>query len=77
MDSDASLHMMRKNEVTSGEKGIIRRSREPTVIMIAKGEAESTEEATVYTNDLDASVTLMLLEDSPAVVSLGVFLNEN
>ena len=30
----------------------------------ANGHAESTEEATVYVNDLDVFVTIMLLEES-------------
>ena len=73
VDSGASLHMLNKNELTSGEKDTIRRSNEPTVITTANGKAESTEEATVYVNDLDVFVTMMLLEDSPAVLSLGLF----
>ena len=55
--------MMRKNELTSGEKDT-RRSKETTAITTANGKAESTEEATVYINDLDVFVTMMLLEDS-------------
>ena len=52
--SGASLHMMSKSELTSGEKDAIGRSREPTVITTANGKAESTEEAAVHVNDLDA-----------------------
>ena len=76
VDSCASLHMMSKNELTSGEKDTIRRSSEHPVITTANGKAESTEEATMYVNDLDVSVTMMLLEDSPAVLSLGLFCEE-
>ena len=61
--------MMRKNELISGEKDTIRRSKEPTVITTASGKAESTEETTVHVNDLDVIATMMLLEDSPAVTS--------
>ena len=53
MDSGASLHMMSKTEVTFGEKDTIRRSKEPTVITTVSGKAESTDDATVYVNDLD------------------------
>ena len=63
---------MSKNELTSGEKDAIRRSREPTVITTTSGKAESTQEATVYVNDLDVFAAIMLLEDSPAVLSLGL-----
>ena len=51
-----------KNELTSGEKETNRRSKEPTVTATRK--AETTEEATVYVNDWDVFVTMMLLEDS-------------
>ena len=66
VESGASLHMMSKNELPLGEKDTIRRSKEPTVITTSTGKAESTEEATVCDNDLDAVVTMMLTEDSPA-----------
>ena len=45
-------------------------------ITTASGKAESTEEATVYVNDLDVVVTMMLLEDSPTVLSLGLVCEE-
>ena len=63
VDSGASLHMMSKSALTSGEKDTIGRSKEPTVTKSANGKAESTEEVTVYVNDLDVSVTMNLLED--------------
>ena len=40
------------------------------LLQTAKERAESTEEATVYVNDLDVFVTMMLREESPAVLSL-------
>ena len=38
--------------------------------MTVSGKAESSQEATVYVNELDVFVTVMLLEDSAAVLSL-------
>ena len=63
--------MMSKHELTSGQKSSIRRSKEPTVVTTANGKVESMEEATVFVKDLDVFVTMVLLEDSPAVLSLG------
>ena len=57
--------MMNKNELTSGETNTSRRSKEATGTTTANGKAESTEEATVYDNELDVFVTVMLVEDSP------------
>ena len=37
----------------------------------ASGEVQTNEEAQVYVYDLDLFVTLQLLEDTPAVLSLG------
>ena len=73
VDSGTSLHMMSKNELTSGEKDTIRQSKEPSVITTASGEAEWTEEATVCVNDLDVCVTMMLLVDSSTMLSFGLF----
>ena len=62
-DSGASLHMMSKTGLTSGEKDTTRRSKEPTAITTAIGRAEK-EDAAVHVGDLDVSVTMMLLDDS-------------
>ena len=43
--------MMSKNDLTPGDKGAIRKSKEPTVVTAASAKAESTEEATVYVDD--------------------------
>ena len=64
VDSGASLHMMSKQELTLGGKETIRKSKEPTVIATADGKAESTEDATVYVNDLGRFT---------AVLSLGFY----
>ena len=48
--------------------------KKPKVIATANGKAELTEEATVYVHDMEVSVTMMLLEDSPAVLSLGLLM---
>ena len=77
VDSGASRHMMSKNdELTSGENDTIERSKEPTVNTTANGKAESTEEATVYVNDLNVFVVMMLLKDSPEVLSSGLLCEE-
>ena len=45
--------------------------------MTAHGSIDSTEEATVYVKDLEMLVTVQLLEDTPAVSSLGKLCEEN
>ena len=51
--------------------------KNPPFITTANGRADSTEEATVDVNDLDVLVTMTLLEDSPAVVSLVFIMRRN
>ena len=48
----------------------MRASRSPTTVMTANGEVQTREEATVYVKQLDLFVKIMLLEETPAVLSL-------
>ena len=43
-------------------------------MMTANGEVQTREEATVYVIELDLFVTIMLLENTPAVLALGIIL---
>ena len=49
----------------------------PRRVITADGSMNATEEATVYVKDLDMFVTVQLLEDTPAVLSLGKLCEEN
>ena len=69
--SGASMHMVSRKDLTSGELETVRTSRSPTTAMTANGEVRTREEATVYVRELDLFVTVMLLEETPAVLSLG------
>ena len=71
VDSGAGMHMVSKKDLNSAELETMRISRNPTTVMTANGEAQTREEATVYVKKLDLFVTVMLLEDTPAVLSLG------
>ena len=55
----------------SAELETMRISKNPTTVMTANGEVLAQEEATVYVRELDLIVTVMLLENTPAVLSLG------
>ena len=46
--------------------------RELTVVLTANGEVHANEESQVYVHDLNLFVTLQLLEETPAVISLGI-----
>ena len=71
VDSGASMHMVNKKELNEAELETMRISMNPTVVTTANGEVPAKEEVTVNVRELDLFVTAMLLENTPAVFSLG------
>ena len=65
------MHMVSKKDPNSAELETMRTSRSLTTVMTANGEVQTREEATAYVKELDLFVTVMLLEETPAVLSLG------
>ena len=52
-------------------------SRCPTTVITANGEVQTHEEPTVYVKELDTFWTVKVLEDTPAVLSLGKLCHEH
>ena len=71
VDSGASLQMVSKRDLNSAEVETMRISKNPTTVMTANGEVQTREEATEYVKELDLFLTVTLLEETPAVLSLG------
>ena len=71
VDSGGSMHMVSKRDLNSAELETMGTSRSPTAVMTANGEVQTREEATVYVKELVLFVKVMLLEETPAVLSLG------
>ena len=69
VDSGASMHMVSKRDLNSAEWDTMRISKNPTTVTTANGEVQTREEANV--KELGIFVTVMLLEEAPAVLSLG------
>ena len=69
VDSGASLHVVSKQDLDSAVLETGRVSKSPTTVMKANGEVLTREEATVYVEELNSYVTVMLLEETPAVLS--------
>ena len=65
------MHMVSKRYLNSAELETMGTSKNPTTVMTANGEVQTREEATENVKELDLFVTVMLLEDTPACVSLG------
>ena len=77
VDSGASMHMMSKRDICSEEMDRIKRSRTPTAVLTANGEVQNHEEAQMFVYDLNQFVTVQLLEETPAVLSLGKLFKDN
>ena len=71
VDSRASMHMISRKDLNSAQLETVRISRCPTSVITANGEVQTHEEATVYVRNLDMFLTVKILEDTPAVLSLG------
>ena len=77
LDSGASMHMLSKKDLSSDAMDTLRRSRTPTTVVTANGDVQTNEEAQVYVQDLDLFVTVQLLEETQAVLSLGKLCSEH
>ena len=69
VDSGAIMHMVSKRDLSSAELKTMRTSRTLTTVMTANGEVQTREEATVFVKESDLFVTVVLLEETPAVLS--------
>ena len=64
------MFLVSKKDLNPAELEIMRTSRSPTTVMKANGDVQTREEATIYVKQLDLFVKVMLLEETPAVLSL-------
>ena len=71
VDSGASVPMVGKNHLIPEEAHTFPASKTLCETLTAHGTVFTCGEATVHFEDLDMFVTVQMLEDSPAVLSLG------
>ena len=77
VDSGASMHMISKKGLSDAEMDTLTKSCSPTIVITANGEVQTHEEAIVYVKELDILLTMKVLENTPAVLSLGKLCDEN
>ena len=77
VDSGASMHMLSTKDLSSDEIETLRRSRNTTTVVTAKGEVQTNEETQVFVHELDLFVTVHILDGTPAVLSLGKLCEEH
>ena len=71
------MHMISKKDLSDAEMDTLTKSCSPTIVKTANGEVQTHEEATVYVKELDIFWTMKVLENTPAVLSLGKLSNEH
>ena len=77
VDSGASMHMISKKDLSKAEMDTLTKSCRPTIVITANCEVQTHEEAIVYVKELDILLTMKVLENTPAVLSLGKLCDEN
>ena len=77
VDSGASMHMISKKDLSEAEMDTLTKSCSPTIVITANGEVQTQEEAIVYVKELDMFLTMKVLENTPAVLSLAKLCDEN
>ena len=71
------MHMIRKKDLSDAEMDALTKSCSPTKVITANGEVQTHEETTVYVKELDTFLSMKVLENTPAVLSLGKLCDEN
>ena len=78
VDSGASMQKKSsKKDLSNAEMDTLTKSCSPTIVITANGEVQTHEEAIVYVKELDIFLTMKVLENTPAVLSLGKLCDEN
>ena len=76
VDSGASMHMISKKDLSNAEMDTLTKSFSPTIVITGNGEVQTHEEAIVHVKELDIFLTMKVLENTPAVLSLGKVCDE-
>ena len=71
------MHMISKKDLSNVEIDTLTKSFSPTIVITANGEVQTHEEAIVYVKELGIFLTMKVLENTPAVLSLGKLCDEN
>ena len=66
-----------QKDLSYTEMDTLTKSCSPTIVIAANGEEQTHEEAIVYVKELDMFLTMKVLDNTPAVLSLGKLCDEN
>ena len=71
------MHMISKKDLRNAEMDTLTKSCSPTMVITANGEVQTHEEGIVYAKELEKLLTMKVLENTPAALSLGKLCDEN
>ena len=71
LDSGASMHMISKKDLSKAEMDTLTKSCSLLIVITTNGGVQTHEEAIVHVKELDIFFTLKVLDNTPAVLSLG------
>ena len=71
------MHMISKKDLSDAEMDTLTKSCSPTIVITTNGEVQTHEEAIVYVKELGIFLTVKVLDNTPAVLSLGKLCDEN
>ena len=71
------MHMISNKDLSDAEMDTLSKSCSPTKVITANGEVQTHEEAIMYVKELDIFLTMKVLENTPAALSLGKLCDEN
>ena len=71
-----SMHMISKKDLSNAEMDTLTKSCSPAIVRTANGEVQTHAEAIVYVKELDIFLIVKVLENTPAVLSLGKLCDE-
>ena len=69
--------MISRKDLSDAEMDSLTKSCCPTIVITANGEVQTHEEAIVFVKELDIFLTMKVLNNTPAVLSLGKLFDEN
>ena len=69
--------MISKRDLSDAEMDTLTNSCSPTIVITANGEVQTNEDATVSVKELGIFLPMKVLEDTPAVLSLGKLCDEH
>ena len=71
------MHMISKNDLNDAEMDTLTKSCSPTTVITANGEVQTHEDSSVYVKEFDIFLKMKVLENTPAVLSLGKLCDEH